>query len=143
MLFYATVVTVYSVLFLVLMVQMPGSILTPDSIAAMTVSRTKPGWWLWIMGGIVAICYLTAGLVMPLAILAGFLGDATVWRILAFTATIVQIVIAGGTFLITAFVFGGKTGTVLQEMLQKEYSVNKSAENSPDSKSEGSGSAVS
>lgn len=92
MIFYAAVVTVYSLLFIVLTVQLPsgsGGFPRPPALP----------WQAWAFGSVVFGVYVTAGLVIPLAVLAGFLADTTWWRALAFGATTIQIFIAVGTGL--------------------------------------------
>jgi hypothetical protein len=105
--FYAAEVTVYSLLFVVLMVQLvAGSNPTDLLVGAALWFMPPPGetdalpsrrWPSVLLATVVLGSYLTAGLVIPLAILAGFLGNATLWRALAFTAATIQIIIAGGS----------------------------------------------
>ncbi len=93
MIFYATVVTVYSLLFIVLTVQLPSG------SGGLPIPPASLPWQAWAFGSIVFGVYVTAGLVIPLAVLAGFLADTTWWRALAFGATTIQIFIAVGTGL--------------------------------------------
>ena len=95
MIFYATVATVYSLLFIVLSVQI---IVGSDSPLKMFPFPPLPVR-AWVLG-LIPILYLTAGLIIPLAVLAGFLSDTIWWRALAFSVTVIQILAAGGTSLI-------------------------------------------
>lgn len=96
MVFYATVVTVYSLLFIVLMVQLPTGDVSPKDMYPLPPMPLR----MWILTSLILSFYLTAGLVIPLAVLAGFLSDTTWWRALAFSATTIQVFIAGGSCLI-------------------------------------------
>jgi hypothetical protein len=96
MIFYATVATVYSLLFIVLMVQLPTGDVSPKDMYPLPPMPLR----MWILAFIVLGFYLTAGLVIPLAVLAGFLSDTTWWRALAFSVTTIQVFIAGGSCLV-------------------------------------------
>ena len=96
MVFYATVATVYSLLFIVLMVQWP----TQDASLKDMYPLPPTPLRMWILAFIILGFSLTAGLVTPLAVLAGFLSDTTWWRALAFSATTIQVFVAGGSCLI-------------------------------------------
>jgi hypothetical protein len=125
--FYAAEVTVYSLLFIVLMVQLLAGtrndllvggaqwLMPPPSQTDALPSRR---WPLMLLGTVILGSYLTAGLVIPLAILAGFLGNATLWRVLAFAATTIQIIIAGGT----CFLVGISATQAAEPILDEAYS---------------------
>jgi hypothetical protein len=96
MIFYATVVTVYSLLFVVLMVQFPSANVSIDKMLKPPEMPLK----MWVSVVMILAFSLTAGLVIPLAVLAGFLSNTTWWRVLAFIATTIQVFVAGGSCLL-------------------------------------------
>ncbi len=115
LIFYATVVTVYSLLFIVLMVQLPAG---SSSLMAMISPPSLPVRQ-WIIAITILGFYLTAGLVIPLAVLAGFLSDTTWWRALAFGVTTIQVFIAGGSCLLAAVHLADKAGELLAARLEQ------------------------
>jgi hypothetical protein len=98
LIFYATVVTVYSLMFLVLAIQVPSGSSSPFK-ALISIAGNAPtmlsGWEMFWAVALTCV-YLIAGLVIPLAVLAGFLTDAIWWRAIAFGATV--LLIAGAVF---------------------------------------------
>jgi hypothetical protein len=84
MAFYATVASVFAFLLVALNIEMFGKELGRKGPSG----RTAPEVWVGL------IVLMTFGLGIPLAILAGFLRDSHIWRLLAFISLIVEAALA-------------------------------------------------